>query len=116
MRKYHIDGQVFYITTIVYERLRIFTKSSFVVPLYDSLNYYRSKLNIRLIGYVFMPDHIHLLVMPDVASQITDLMRDFKEFTSKRIVRQAEAELREEMNIFSERFLRQKLNYIQPTR
>ena len=138
MRKYHVDGHVYYITTAVYNRLCIFTRPSFVTPLYDSLNYYRAKLNIKLLGYVFMPDHIHLLVWPDVASRITDLMRDFKEFTAKRIVRQAEAEHREdwlssfrsagdetgraiykvwqddfwEMNIFSEQFMRQKLNYI----
>ncbi len=39
-----------------------------------------------------MPDHIHLLLWPSTAADVTALMRDFKTFTAKRIIRQAEAE------------------------
>jgi REP element-mobilizing transposase RayT len=138
MQKYHIQGHVFFITTVVYGRLCLFTRPSFVIPLYDSLNYYRHKLNIKLFGYVFMPDHIHLAIRPAQAGNVTDFMRDFKEFTAKRVVRQAEIERCEswlvafkqagaetsrainkvwqddfcERNIYTEDFLRQKLKYM----
>lgn len=138
MQKFHIQGHVFFITTVVYGRLRIFTRPSFIIPLYDSLGFYHHKLNIKLLGYVFMPDHIHLALWPAQASNVTDFMRDFKEFTAKRIVRQAEAEgcgsllaaFKQagadtgravhkvwqddfwERNIYTEDFLRQKLKYM----
>jgi REP element-mobilizing transposase RayT len=138
MQKFHIQGHVFFITTVVHGRLRLFTQPSFVIPLYDSLIYYRAKLNIKLLGYVFMPDHIHLALWPAESNSMTDFMRDFKEFTAKRIVRQAEVEnctswlaaFRQageetgraihkvwqddffERNIYTEDFLRQKLKYM----
>lgn len=138
MQKFHIQGHVFFITTVVYGRLRIFTRPSFIIPLYDSLSFYHHKLNIKLLGYVFMPDHVHLALWPAQASNVTDFMRDFKEFTAKRIVRQVEAENCKsllaafkqagaetgranykvwqddfcERNIYTEDFLRQKLKYM----
>jgi putative transposase len=85
-----------------------------------------------------MPDHLHLIIWPYGKATVSDVMRDFKKFTSTRIVRQAEVEDvgewvtafqqagREtgrsankvwqdsywDVNIYTERFLRQKLNYI----
>lgn len=85
-----------------------------------------------------MPDHIHLLIWPKVANVITDFMRDFKRFTSGRITRQAKVEGKAdwvkrfeeagteteraehkvwqdsfwEQTIYTEEFLRQKLNYL----
>ena len=85
-----------------------------------------------------MPDHLHLLLFPIGESQIYEFMRDYKRFTAGRIIRQAKLEgitdwvnafeaagnetSRGEnklwqddywdKNIFSEQFLRQKLNYI----
>jgi len=136
--RFHIAGQVYYITTVVYNRLRIFTRPSFIVPLFDSLNFYRYKQSFKLLGYVIMPDHIHLLIWPYGQSTVSDIMRDYKEFTAKRVIRQAEVEgIREwvvafqragqetsrsenkvwqdsywDENVYTESFLRQKLNYM----
>jgi REP element-mobilizing transposase RayT len=136
--RFHIERHIYYITTNLYTRLPIFTRPSFIIPLYDSLNFYRYQLLVKILGYVFMPDHIHLLVWPYGTATISDFMRDFKEFTAKRIVRQAQIEgLTEwttafaqggeetgrgqnkvwqdsywDTNVFTQRFLRQKLNYI----
>jgi REP-associated tyrosine transposase len=88
----HIAGCIYFVTTVVYGRLPLFTRPSFVIPLLDSLNYYRYKQDFKLLGYVVMPDHIHLLVWPAGTATVADIMRDFKEFTAKRLVRQAEVE------------------------
>lgn len=136
--RFHIEGHIYYITTVVYNRLPIFTRPSFVIPLYDSLSFYRHKQQFKLLGYVFMPDHIHLIIWPFGAATVSDIMRDYKKFTSTRIVSQANVEGIEEwirafrqsgreterstnkvwqdsywdVNIYTERFLRQKLNYV----
>jgi putative transposase len=136
--RFHIEGHVYYITTVVYDRLPVFTRPSFIIPLFDSLNYYRHKQEFKLLGYVIMPDHIHLIIWPFGQATVSEIMRDYKKFTSRRIIRQAEAEQVKawtvaferageqtgrssnkvwqdsywDVNIFSERFLRQKLNYV----
>ncbi len=82
-------NRVYYITTVVHNRLPIFTGPSTIIPLFDSLNFYRSQLHVRLLGYVVMPDHLHLLLWPEQESNVRAFMRDFKTFTAKRIIRQA---------------------------
>jgi len=85
-----------------------------------------------------MPDHIHLLIWPQEEEAVTDFMRDFKRFTSGRITRQAKVEGKTELikkfeeagieteraeykvwqdsfweqSIYTEKFLKQKLDYI----
>jgi REP element-mobilizing transposase RayT len=134
-----MEGSVFYITTNVYSRLRIFTSPSFVIPIWDSLNFYRYQFKCKLPGYLIMPDHLHLLIYPDGdVSIVSDFLRDFKRFTSGRIAHQVELEGKKdwidrfqisgeetkraekkiwqdsfwEQSIYSEKFMRQKLNYI----
>ncbi len=136
--RFHIEGHLFYITTVVYNRLPIFTRPSFVIPLFDSLNFYTYREHFKLLGYVIMPDHIHLLIWPQSEPTVASFMRDFKEFTAKRIIRQAEVERNLawveafanagqetersqnkvwqdsywDKNIYSEQFLRQRLDYM----
>lgn len=138
MKPIQPEGHIYYITTVVYARLPIFKRPSFIIPLYDSLNYYRYKQDFRLIGYVIMPDHLHLLIWSQDKATVANVMRDFKTFTAKRIIRQAEVEGNQnwleqfsragqatgrsdhkvwqdsywEVDIFSAKFVRQKLNYI----
>ncbi len=116
----------------------IFTRSSFIIPLLDSINFYRYQQEFKLLGYVIMPDHIHFIIWPYGTATVSDIMRDYKTFTSKRIIRQAKVENIAEWvtafeqagretgrsnnkvwqdsywdeNVYTERFLRQKLNYI----
>jgi putative transposase len=137
-KRYRIEGSVFYVTSNIYRRLPILRSPSFVLSILDSLNYYRYLYICKLLGYVIMPDHIHLLIWPQEAQVITDLMRDFKRFTLGRITRQARVEGKVEWPrsferagseteraqfkvwqdsfweqcIYTEDFLRQKLNYI----
>jgi len=138
MNRFHIEGHVYYITTNIYKQLPIFIRPSFIILLYDSLNFYRHQYNFRLLGYVIMPDHVHLMLWPQKEATVSDFMRDFKTFTAKRIIRQAQVEQKQDwlthfeqagketgrsdnkvwqdsywdLNLVSDKFLRQKLNYI----
>lgn len=138
MKRVYDESFVYYITFDVYGRLNLFVRPSFVIPLLDSLNFYRYKQQFKLLGYVIMPDHLHLLILVYGQATISDIMRDYKTFTSKRIINQAEVENIQEWliafqtagnetersenkvwqdgfwdkTIFTEKLLRQKLNYI----
>lgn len=137
-KRLQIEGHIYYITTVIYKFLPVLTTPSFVLPVLDSLNFYKFKHQVKLLGYVIMPDHLHLLIWPYGESSISDFMRDFKKFTASRIVRQAEVEKRQDLLaafvqagqetgrsehkvwqdsfwdkiIYTEKFLRQKLNYM----
>ena len=131
------EGNVYYLTTVVQNRLPLFTRPSFIIPLIDNFNYYRHKLNFKLIGYVIMPDHLHCIAWLCGEATVSDVMRDFKKYSAVRLVRQAEVEGKtawlEEFKaagaahgrehrvwqegywdkvLFTKRFLRQKLHYM----
>jgi len=136
--RFHIEGHIYYITTVVYDRLPIFTKPAYVIPLIDSLNFYRYQHKFKLLGYCIMPDHLHLLIWPYGESTISEAMHDYKRFTSGRLIRQATVEDNRvwldafraagqetgrgehkvwqdsfwDKIIYSEGMLRQKLNYM----
>ena len=133
-----VDNAIYYITTNVYGRLALFTQPSTIIPIIDSLNYYRYKYHFLVTGYVIMPDHLHLLLWPQEDDQPGDIMRDFKKFTAVRLIRQAQVESRSDWRdafhqagaethrsqdkvwqdhywdklIYSPKVLRQKLNYL----
>ena len=137
-KRYRIEGSIYYITSVTDNRLKIFIQPSFFILIIDSLNYYRYQYSCKIIGYVIMPDHIHLLIWPQEEKAITEFMRDFKRFTSGRITRQAKVEGKAEwlnmfesagseteraehkvwqdsfweQSIYTEKFLKQKLDYI----
>ena len=137
-KRYRMEGSIYYITSVTYNRLKIFTQPAFVILLIDSLNYYRYQYSCKIIGYVIMPDHVHLLILPRDEKAVTDFMRDFKRFTSGRIARQAKVEGKIdwlsifesagtetdraeykvwqdsfwEQSIYTKHFLKQKLDYI----
>ncbi|MBV7337732.1 transposase [Chloroflexi bacterium TSY] len=60
------------------------------------MHFYRHQYNFRLLGYVIMPDHIHLMIWPQSEAAVSDFMRDFKTFTAKRIIRQARVEQKQD--------------------
>lgn len=138
MKRIHLEDTIYYVTSVIYGRLPLFIRSSTIIPLIDSLNFYRYKQQFKLLGYVIMPDHVHFLVWLYGKATISDIMRDFKKFTAVRLIRQAEVEQREDWLaafkqagaetgrsqnkvwqdcfwdkiVYTEKFLRQKLNYI----
>lgn len=133
-----IEGHIYYVTNVIYNRIPVFIRPSFIVPLIDSLNFYRYKQSYKLLGYVIMPDHFHILIWPHGEATVPDIMRDFKRFTSGRITRQAQVEGKKDWLdqfrqagerteradykvwqdeywdkiIFSQQMLRQKLDYM----
>ena len=44
-----IEGHLYCITSTVYRRLPIFTRPTFIIPLLDSLNFYRYQRGFNLL-------------------------------------------------------------------
>ena len=92
--RFKIEGAsiLWYVTTTVVDFAPVFTKEKYIYILINNLNYYRSQHNFRLIGYVIMPEHIHLILWLLGKSSISDVMRDFKKYSSVQIKEELYAE------------------------
>jgi putative transposase len=85
------QGLMFFVTTTVVHHDPIFGYGQqYYLILIDSLKYVLSKYQAALFAYVFMPSHIHLVVAMPEKKSISDLLRDFKKYTSTRIRQQLE--------------------------
>jgi len=140
---YQIKDQeaAYYLTLQIVHWADIFTRKIYRDIVIDSLRYCQENKGLEIYAYVIMSNHIHLLAR-GVNNNLSDILRDFKRHTSKRIieaVQQKEESRREWMlmifryaarkhkrnntyqvwthenravEVFSNKFIEQKVNYI----
>jgi REP element-mobilizing transposase RayT len=78
-----IYGKCFFVTTSFKNWEKYGKISGFYAELAASLIFCLKKYDGRVLGYVFMPDHIHLLLFID-GDKLSNLIRDFKKYTSQK--------------------------------
>ena len=120
----------FFLTLTVKNWFYVFDRHNRWEILADSLNYCRKNKDLQLFGFVFMLNHIHLIVMSE---NVIDFLRSFKTFTSTEVhknIKKTEPSIEkiflDKNGVFglwkstnmpklieSEKFLFQKLEYIE---
>jgi putative transposase len=83
---------IFFITTTCNNWLEIFLDDKYFEILYKSLIFLNKKYSAQITGYVFMKNHIHLIIYFDKQNNLSAYMRDFKKYTSGEIRRLLEKE------------------------
>jgi REP element-mobilizing transposase RayT len=58
----------------------------------DALKYCQQHKGLNIYAWCLMPSHLHLLVNTEDGFNLADVIRDFKKFTSKKIVEQIKSE------------------------
>lgn len=131
----------YFVTWTLVEWLHLFDKEAYRLIVLDALNYLRMRKKTQLNAFVIMPSHIHAVLWPDLGINLSDVIRDFKRFTSRKISKEAEMQNAAEVleifkrarsqnrmqeasqhqvwqegshpeAIFTEKFARQKMDYI----
>ena len=54
----------------------------------NSLQFCQKEKGLVLFGYCLMPSHLHLIARAESSYTLSDILRDFKKFTSKAIIKQ----------------------------
>ncbi len=78
---YEKYGKMFYLTTSVVDLKPVFTRKKYYEILLSSLKFLKEKYGFKLIAYVLMPNHIHLIIYFEENPKVSEFMRDFKKFT-----------------------------------
>jgi REP element-mobilizing transposase RayT len=137
-----IPGKAYFVTITAVNWVDIFTRLEQRMVLVNALNYCVNNKGLEIYGYCIMPSHIHILCRAQEEKIVADIMRDFKSFTSKEIIKTIESEIESRrewllpmfkqscahlkrnqifkvwqngyhaVSIESPKFVRQKLNYI----
>lgn len=71
------------------EWVDVFTRKQYRDILLDSLRYCQKEKGLKLYGWCVMSNHVHLLACAK-DENLSDILRDFKKFTSKQIIKAIE--------------------------
>jgi len=89
---YQIKDQTkaYYLTFQVVYWIDVFTRKNYRDAVIESLQYCQKHKSLEIYAYVIMSNHLHLLVRSG-NGDLSGTIRDFKKFTSKKIVQAIEA-------------------------
>jgi len=82
----------YFVTVTLSGSVELFRKDEYAQIVLSNLNHYRDKFEFRLLAYVIMPHHLHLVIHPSSKGNISEIMRDFKKYTAKGIIERLEEE------------------------
>jgi REP element-mobilizing transposase RayT len=88
--KYKIwdQGKAYFLTLTVVGWIDVFTRKNHKMVIINSLKYCQKEKGLVLFGYCLMPSHLHLIARAENNYSMSNILRDFKKYTSKAIIRQ----------------------------
>jgi REP element-mobilizing transposase RayT len=72
--------------------------------LVDSLKHCQKEKGLNIFSWCLMPSHLHLIANTSVKFELSDVVRDFKKYTSKAIIKQIKNEPESRREWLLERF------------
>ncbi len=103
--KVHDDQLPHFITTTVVGWIDVFSRELYKEVICGSLVFCQNEKGLILHAWVIMSNHVHAIISAAPGYKLEDIMRDFKKFTSKRIIAAIEDSIQESrkewmLNIF----------------
>ena len=89
-----VDNPIYFITTCTHERRRILACAEVTAILQDEFVIAKTRHGWHIGRYVVMPDHVHFFCRPARTSwkPLAGFMRQWKQWTSKRIAKRIECD------------------------
>ncbi len=87
--------KAYFITMTTVGWVDVFTRKNHKFTIVNSLKYCQKEKGLvspQARGWVLMHSHLHLICRAAEGYRLSDIIRDFKKFTSKKVVRQIEDE------------------------
>ena len=81
-----MPNTAYFVTITTVGWIDLFTRLSQRNILVESLKYCQKEKGLEIYAYCIMPSHIHLLCKAEDDLILANIMRDFKKFTSKKII------------------------------
>ena len=79
------EAAIHFITFAVVEWIDVFTRQAYRDIVLDSIKHCQENRGLFLYSWCIMSNHLHL-IMSAKNKDLSDVLRDFKKFTSKKII------------------------------
>ncbi|QHL87361.1 transposase [Nibribacter ruber] len=80
------EGHLHYLTLTVVDWIDVFTRPIYRHIILDSLKFCQERKGLELYAWVLMSNHLHMIAAAKDGFHLSDILRDFKKFTSRSIV------------------------------
>ncbi|SIT91655.1 REP-associated tyrosine transposase [Pontibacter indicus] len=85
------DG-LYFLTMTVVDWVDIFTRPTYKHIIVDALKFCQQKKGLKLYAWVLMSNHLHLIAAAEDGKILSDVLRDFKQYTSRKIIATIQSE------------------------
>jgi REP element-mobilizing transposase RayT len=82
----------YFLTFTVVGWIDVFTRKNHKMVIVDSLKYCQQNKGLVIFGWCLMPSHLHLIARSEGKDTMSDIIRDFKKFTARKIITQIQEE------------------------
>jgi len=82
---FEAHGSVFFVTSTVVGFTPIFNNARACRIFIENLNFYQNRGDFRLIAFVLMPEHFHLIIKVNDKYTVSQIMANLKRITSKQV-------------------------------
>ena len=86
--KIYEPDKAYFLTLTVVGWIDVFTRKNHKLVIVDSLKYCQENKGLEIFSWCLMPNHLHLIARSSGKELLADIIRDFKKFTSRKIVNQ----------------------------
>lgn len=104
--KIHDIDKAYFVTLTVVNWIDVFTRRNHKLLMVDSLKYCQQNKGLEIFAWCLMPSHLHMICHAEGQNTLSEILRDFKKYTSKALVGQIQedTESRKEwmLNLFAE--------------
>ena len=80
------DG-IYFVTFSVVNWIDVFVRQRYKDIIVESLKYCQENKGLEIFGWCLMSSHIHLIIRAKEDYNLSDILRDFKKFTSSRLIK-----------------------------
>ena len=84
--------KAYFVTVTTVNWIDVFTRLNHKQTIIDSLKYCQKHKGLEIYAYVLMPSHLHMMCCAKEGFELPGIIRDFKKFTSKKIIQNIEEE------------------------
>lgn len=90
LKRFHNTGQSHFVTFCCYHRRPLFAIRRDIEIFERALERVRKSFDLRVYGYVIMPEHIHLLLSEPRRETLADALKSLKQGVARRLVGDAD--------------------------
>ncbi len=88
--KIYDNERPYFIAMTVVGWIDIFTRKELKLIIVNSLDYCQKKKGLIVYGWCLMSNHLHIICQAEDGFFLTDILKDFKKYTSKVIIKKIE--------------------------